>query len=120
MKIVKGDCGAIIFRVDRRNGNWYQFEVCRGSRYAVGLRTSKGIKVLLNVEASPEIHIEQGQSNLLAVVAMGNIFTLYLNHQEIDSTADSTYSQGQFGIYGASYYGDPTEVLFSDVKVWRL
>jgi eukaryotic-like serine/threonine-protein kinase len=121
MKIVKGDCGAIVFRVDRNNGNWYQFEVCRGSRYAVNLRTSKGgFKVLLDVEASPEIHIEQGQSNLLAVVAMGNIFTLYLNHQKIDSTADNTYSQGQFGVYAAGYYGDPTEVLFSNMKVWKL
>jgi hypothetical protein len=56
------------------------------------------------------------------VVAKGNSFTLYVNHQPIDTITDSTYSHGHIGLIAIVYGkgGQPTEVEFSNVKVWTL
>lgn len=123
MKIVKGDCGAILFRADNINHNFYGFEVCQDARYEVDVHTGKAsppFKKLIPLQSSSVIHSGLGQDNVLAVVAIGNTFTFYLNHQNIDSVTDSTYSQGKIGLYASSYYGNPTEVQFSNVKVWTL
>lgn len=123
MKIIKGDCGAILFRVDSTNDNFYDFEVCQDGRYEVDLHTGKAsspFKILVTLQSSSVIHSGLGQDNVLAVVANRNTFDLYVNHQKIDSMTDSTYNQGQIGVYGSSYFGDPTEVLFSNARVWTL
>jgi hypothetical protein len=123
MKIVKGDCGAILFRVDKTNNNFYDFEVCQDARYDVDLHTGKtrsSFKHLIPLQSSSVIHSGLGKDNVLAVVAIGHTFTLYLNHQNIDSVTDSTYSQGQIGLYASGSYGDPTEVQFNNAKVWTL
>jgi hypothetical protein len=56
------------------------------------------------------------------VVAKGNSFTLYVNHQPIDTVTNSAYSQGHIGLIAVVYAkgGQPTEVEFSNVKVWTL
>lgn len=48
--------------------------------------------------------IKQGinQSNVIAVVANGSSFDLYVNGQKIDSASDGTYSQGFIGLIAAS------------------
>jgi hypothetical protein len=58
-----------------------------------------------------------GALNLIAIVANSNTFTLYINHQLINSVQDSTYSQGQIGLV-ADNDNSPTEVAFSNAKVW--
>jgi len=55
--------------------------------------------------------------NLIAVVAKGNSITLYVNGQNIGSVSDSTYSQGEIGV-AADDVSNPTEVVFSNAKVW--
>jgi hypothetical protein len=123
MKFVKGDCGAILFRADHINHNFYDFEVCQDGRYEVDVHTGKAsppFKRLVPLQSSSVIHSGPGQNNVLAVVAIGNTFNLYVNHQNIASVTDSSYSQGQIGLYASGYYGDPTEVLFSNAKVWTL
>ncbi|HEY6284120.1 MAG TPA: hypothetical protein VIX20_00525 [Ktedonobacteraceae bacterium] len=42
-----------------------------------------------------------------------------MNNQHIDSVSDSAYSQGEIGV-AASSNGNPTEVVFTNAKVWTL
>src|SRR6266704_5543585 len=67
--------------------------------------------------SSPAINTGLNQTNLVAVVASGSTIDLHVNNQKIDSYSDSTYSQGLIGVAAADV-NNPTEVVFSDAKVW--
>jgi len=47
---------------------------------------------------------------------------LYVNHQLIDKVTDSTYTSGRIGFDADTLAtnGHPTEVVFSNAKVWTL
>lgn len=115
MRIIQGDCGGLIFRFQQiNNGIFYYFEVCQNGTYT--LWKSYSAKLIDNA-SSAVIHTGLNQSNLIAVVANGSTLDLYVNNQRIDSVSDSTSSQGEIGVE-ASYQTGPTEVVFSNAKVW--
>ena len=58
------------------------------------------------------------QPNLLAVVALGNTFDLYVNNRHIDTVTDGTLSSGQIGL-AAEEVRNPTDVLFRNAMVWK-
>ena len=120
MKIIKGDCGAILFRVNSANKSFYYFVICQNGLYAVGTLNGSAWHDLINFQPGSAINQGLGQTNLVAVVARGSSLDLYVNHQKINSISDGTYSQGQIGACASGHYGDPTEVLFSNAKVWIL
>src|SRR5438309_889978 len=70
-----------------------------------------------NSNPNPNIHSGLGQSNLLGVVANNTSISLYVNDQLINSIQDSNYSQGQIGVEADSN-NSPTEVVFTNAKVW--
>ncbi len=57
-----------------------------------------------------------GQSNVIAAIANGSKFDLYVNHQKVGSINDSSYSQGQFGVIA----GGNTEAAYTNAKMWTL
>ena len=115
MRIIQGDCGGVIFRFQEpNNGTFYHFAVCQDGMYA--LYDSYDI-TLIQPNSSSAIHTGLNQSNLIAVVANGSTLDLYVNNQKIDSVSDSAHSQGQIGV-AATDVKNPTEVVFSDAKVW--
>ncbi|HEV2581941.1 MAG TPA: hypothetical protein VGT44_13890 [Ktedonobacteraceae bacterium] len=59
------------------------------------------------------------QANLIGVVALGNTLDLYANGQRFASQTDSSAVGGEIGVL-ATAYTQPTEVAFSDAKVWTL
>ncbi len=69
--------------------------------------------------SSPAIKQGLNQTNLIAVVAQGTNIALYINHQLLGNVTDSTYSHGPVGLF-AVVYTQPTEVAFSNAKVWTL
>ena len=124
MTIVKGDGGGIIFREDNARGNGYYF--------AIGLQSgvwgyklwgfnncnSNNCKVSESRSgSSAAIKTGLNQSNLVAVVASGSTIDLYVNNHKIDSVSDNSYGSGQIGV-AATYLKSPTEVVFSNAKVW--
>jgi serine/threonine protein kinase len=122
MKIIKGDAGGVIFRADTSNNDFYVFLVGQDATYQFFLCTSTDCNKMLLNSISSAIKFGLNQTNLIAVVAQGSTIGLYVNHQLIDSADDNTYSSGQIGViaypYGGS--GNPTEVVYSNAKVWTV
>ena len=81
-------------------------------------------QILVNSTFSSVIHRGLGQINLIAVVAEGSTIRLYVNRQQIDSVTDSTYSHGSIGLVAETYISTtdfhPTEVVYSNAKLWVL
>ena len=122
MKIIKGDCGAILFRVDSGNTSFYYFRVCQDGSYALYLyNNNKGSTLIASVTNPTAINAGLNQSNLVAVVAQGSTFDLYVNQQKVSSVSDSTYSHGKIGVVADGYLANhPTEVVYSNARVWKL
>ncbi len=120
MKIIRGDCGGVIFR-EGPGGKLYYFRVCQNGYYHLFLYVDySGTNAKhLRGKFSSAIRTGLNQSNTVAVVANGSTLDIYVNRQKIDSITDSTYSHGQIGI-AADNLGDPTEVVYSSARVWTL
>jgi eukaryotic-like serine/threonine-protein kinase len=118
MKVIKGNCGGVTFRDDRKISA-YHFEVCQDGTYSLYHYDASGSASTLTSSSSSAIKTGLNQSNLLAIVAIGNKFDLYVNRQHIDSASDNTYQQGYIGLR-ASYYNSTVEVVYSNIKAWTL
>ncbi len=120
MRIIKGNAGGIIFRVTSTNptNEYYSFYIGQDGSY--NLEKADGTS--LTTGSNPAINPGLDKTNVIAVVAKGNSFTLYVNHQPIDTITDNTYNHGHIGLIAVVYAkgGQLTEVEFSDVKVWTL
>jgi len=96
------------------------FYVCQDQFYGLFIQLDSGNnKVLINKPTSV-IKAGPNQTNLIAVVANGSTLDFYVNSQKIDSVNDGTYSSGQIGVIADNYHDNPTEVAFSNAKVWTL
>ena len=120
MRIIKGNAGGIIFRVTSTNptNEYYSFYIGQDGSYE--LEKADGSNLASG--SNPAINLGLDKSNVIAVVAKGNLFKLYVNDQPIDTVTDTTYSHGRIGLIAVVYAkgGQSTEVEFSNVKVWTL
>ena len=119
MTITSGDCGLILFRGNASLYHYYYFHVCQDGTYALWLFSHSGNQSKDFLDGSDSI-INRGtnQTNLIAVVTNNNTITLYINHKAINQIQDSTYSQGQIGL-GAENVNGPTEVVYTNARVWE-
>src|SRR6266849_4921818 len=122
MTIIKGDVGGMIFRADSTNKTFYLFYITQAGRYALRLCPGITCHDIVPATPSPAINLGLNKPNLVAVVAIGNTITLYVNHQQIASVTDSTFSHGQIGVVASAFVtaGHPTEAVYSNAKVWML
>ncbi len=118
LTFISGNCGAIIFRGDVSNHRYYYFRICANGTYQLLLYTQSGYATRTFADSSSSaIHMGLGQSNVIAVVANGSHIAAYVNDQPLISITDTTYSQGQIGV-AADNDNSPTEIVFSNAKVW--
>ncbi|HEX3643675.1 MAG TPA: hypothetical protein VHV10_20490, partial [Ktedonobacteraceae bacterium] len=54
-------------------------------------------------------------SNIIAVVANGSAFDLYVNHQKIARTNDSSLSGGSLGVTAGN-----SQVAYTNARIWTL
>jgi len=124
MKIIKGDCGALLFRADGARIKYYYFRVCQDGSYALFLYadiTGSHNQTLIPSNPNAAINAGLNQSNLVAVAVQGSTINLYINHQKIDNIDDSTYTHGQVGVTADGFVTNhPTEVVYSNVRIWTL
>jgi hypothetical protein len=121
MKIIKGDAGGVIFRSNATNNSAYVFYVDQDGSYEFFVCPPKSTKCNSALLSSTNVAINQGlnQTNVVTVVVKGKTFTLYVNQQEIDRVTDNTFSHGQIGVI-AYDINNPTEVVYTNAKVWTL
>ena len=131
MKFLRGECGGIVFRADPENGTLYFFEICRNLTYdfirwdSVPAKDWQYLLVGQPDNGQPDNlksilkndNIQVNQSVTLAVIAKGNIFQLWVNHQELDVGFDVSARELKVGAIGVAASG-PALIAFSNAKVW--
>ncbi len=123
MQVIKGDGGGIDFRDENTAtaNKYYDFYVWQDGSYELDVVNGGSAKTLSS-GSSVAINQSLNQTNVVAVVAQGSLIKLYVNHQLITSATDSTYSHGQIGVEANPFVnnGHPTEVVYSNARVWML
>jgi hypothetical protein len=119
MTILRGNAGGVIFRAHNvKQNKYYDYHIGQDGSYAFEA-VNGSASPTLKQGSSPAIKQGPKRTNLIAVVADGARITLYVNHYSLGSIDDATFSMGQIGVY-AVVYAQPTEVAFSNAKVWSL
>jgi serine/threonine protein kinase len=127
MTIANGDCGGLAFRSDKRNQNFYMYEVCVDGTFSLlTYRAAAGGGAsgiyLINHQSNAAINKGTGsnQSNLIAVVAKGSTIDLYANNALLGSQNDPTYASGEIGLGADNYTSASTDIQYTDARVWNL
>ncbi len=121
MTLLKGMCGGLAFRGNSKTANMYVFEVCESTTVsAFDFRdcVNGTYSAFRKREYSSAIHKSYGQTNVLAVVAIGNTITLYANGQKLTTVTDSNFSAGQIGLVTSGYPGVLEVATFRNARVW--
>jgi len=127
MTFIKGDCGGVIFR--SHDPMLYYFYICQDGEYGIVRYTrdpdngmpDPNLNPPLRTSATRSSSIIAGssQANIIAVQARGSIIDLYVNQHLIDSVEDNNYRDGTIGVLAKALdLYRPTEVAFSDARVW--
>ncbi len=116
--IVRGAAGGVIVRRDA-NGEMYLFEIQINGAYSFIKYVDPQHTQVLAGDLSPVIHAGLNQMNVIAVVAIGSSFTLYINHQKVAQAhdRDSISSHGGLELV-ADPYANRAEAAFNNAKVW--
>ncbi len=117
---IAGNMGGIIFRSNRTYSDFYYFLVGQDGSYKFGLMQSNQLQPDLKSSNSSFINKGPHQVNLIAVVADGSQFALYVNSHHIASVTDNTLTSGQIGVMAYDIAGNITEVAFNNAKVWTM
>ncbi|MBA2284986.1 MAG: hypothetical protein H0W02_05865 [Ktedonobacteraceae bacterium] len=118
--IIKGDAAGLAFR-DDGNGNFYLFVIDRSGFYVLYKYANNSPKPALISGSNAAIHRGLNSAEIMAVVARGDTFTLYVDHQQIASGRDNTYNTaGSCGLVATSYTNNnqPAEAAFSNARAW--
>jgi len=116
--IIKGDHGGISFR-SPAGGSLYYFYIDTQGNYELDLNKDHNFMGAIVSGSSPAIKTGYNQSNLIAVVAEGSSFDLYVNLQHVAHATDTTFNSGQIGVIAVDN-GHSTEVAFRNAEVWKL
>lgn len=119
MDILTGDCGGFVLRDSGTTSiAAYFVYICQNGAYELDKSSNNGSATALLTGSSPTLNGSLGKRQVVAVTAIGNIITLFVNKQRIFQHADSTYTQGWIGLVASDNYAPMTQVGFSNVKVW--
>lgn len=120
LTIVQGDCGGMILR-QSNNGNSYYFHICQDSTYKfVKLVNNSNAPSPMHIGQSSAIHTGRGQQNKIAVVANSSTMMFYVNEQLVHQEQDSSYASGYIGLLANAADGNPTDVAYTNARVWTL
>ena len=119
-----GDCGGVSVRNNpQTESQLYYFYICGDKSYGFvryeGDNDTKDNLTLVD-SSSSLITPGPGQTYILAVVAEGFNFDLYVNHKYITTAIDPYHSfkNGTIGVLVRSTVTGTTQVSFSDATVW--
>jgi hypothetical protein len=94
------------------NGDYF-FKIWDGTALPNGLMTN-----VIYPKASSLIHAGASQTNRIGVLVKGTNFKFYINGEMVHEIADTTYAQGNFGIFIKKEVTDQLTVRISDMSYW--
>jgi TIR domain len=113
--IAAGDIGGIVFRDNPTTNFRYVFTVDIQGNYTLSKDDGSGHFSTLRSGVNDAIDNGPAPSNLLAIVATGNMISLYANNTQLAQVQDTSYKRGQIGIYA----NKESDIIASDVRVWK-
>jgi hypothetical protein len=123
MTVGSGHSGGVVFRADASKDYEYQFRISTDGTYILnkyvvenGTPTSKS---LLSGSSSAIVK-GANQPNLVAILAQGDAIAVYVNKKYLGTTNDTTYHQGQIGVYVDSDPSSVVDAAFTKLQVWKL
>ena len=119
MTLLHGDEGGITFRGNQ--SNFYLFAISGDGSYHLDVVNDiSGITPPTTLHQASSTYIKgTGSPNVIAVVAIGNTISLYVNNNLLVKVTDNTYNSGQIGL-AAAENSNATEVAFSNARVWKI
>lgn len=121
--LLQGHSGGIVFRANSQTDQAYQLRISTDGTYILNkfLLDSSGKSQLQTLFSGSNTTISPGlnQSNLLAVLVQENGIAAFVNKHYLASTQDTTYQNGQIGVYADSDAG-PVEAAFNNAQVWNV
>lgn len=112
MTLDSASAGGIVFRADRATTHLYYFTVDRNGGYLLKAYYDKIGDASVVASGSG---ISFNTTEIIGVVAQGNIFSLYINRQLITQVHSTLFAQGQVGV--VTYEGS---ALFRNAQLWTL
>jgi hypothetical protein len=117
---VQGNGGGFVFRFKNNEGYLFYIRPDGTYTFRVTVRQGNTNTVLLDGRSSA-ISTGQGQRNLIAVLARGNTFVFFVNHQFLAKVSDSTHGQGFVSPLAENHSSDnSTHIAFQNGKAWAL
>ena len=121
MRIIKGDAGGIIFRADAAIARFYVFRVGQDGTYDIYYYPDgTGKKTQKLAEGYSDLIVNgTDKENQLTVLARGRTIFLYINGKYLVGMEHKGPASGLIGVIADSSLR-PTEVEYSQVRVWKL
>lgn len=121
--IIKGSGAGVVVRFDQVTGLGYLFSIDNNGNYTistVNFVTTDASQRYTVLRRGSNGQIKQGlnQTNLVAIVANKASISVYVNGSFIDTTQNSSLTNGQIGIYGSS--DGEMDIAANDARAWRL
>jgi hypothetical protein len=118
MTIVRGDEGGLLFRINTDPLNMCMFSIDTGGAFNVATFASPWTMLLHR--SDPAIKVGLGQSNVLTVIGLGQTVLLYTNDHYLGQVTSANISpSGGIGLV-AYDLADPTTIVFSNLRLWKL
>ncbi|GHO62366.1 hypothetical protein KSC_012580 [Ktedonobacter sp. SOSP1-52] len=119
ISILQGEGAGIAFR-HPGTGDYYTFLYNTQGIYRVEIYSGgKYKRSLASGFRSQELKPGLEQTNTVMIIAHKSAIDIYANGKFVDTLYDSTYAEGTLGLT-AYTKSSPTEVSFSNLKIWRL
>ncbi|HZU67941.1 MAG TPA: protein kinase [Ktedonobacteraceae bacterium] len=123
MRILSGHSGGLFFRVNTNffgSYSGYLFEIDSTGRYKISRSSNYSLNITTLQDWTASSAIKQGNAvtNTLQVIAKGNSLSFYVNGVFLVTLTDSTYSSAGGVAFLASGSGTPTEVVYSNLKIY--
>jgi hypothetical protein len=98
----------------------YLYRLSCDGRYSFRKWDRKHFTTLVDWTTSPAILKGAGQANRTGVLANGDTYTLYANGLKLGTASDTTYTEGIFGLWVASYQTANFVVRVDEVDYWNM
>jgi hypothetical protein len=117
MQLLRGDVGGMIFRANGRSSySWFSLDL-RGC-YRLVHFTASGQTLIRSDDRQSCIAVNMQNANQLTVIAQGSNIYLYINGKFMSKISDPSSIKGEIGLL-AIERTQPTDVAFSNLKVWQ-